>query len=306
MSVGIALVGYGHIARHQHVPAILADPAFRLVGIANPDPVADAPAPVFETLAGMLDELGSAIHAVAICTPPRARYALAREAIARGKAVLLEKPTAATLGEAEQLVALAEASGTVLFTAWHSRFAPAVPLIRAMLADDPAAGMTISWAENVRQWHPGQQWIWQPGGFGVFDAGINALSIATHVLHEPLTLAAATLAMPANRQTPIAAELTFGGVGFSATFDWRVEVAQRWLINFTTVGGRRIALSDGGHRLAVDGEDVALSATGEYPALYRRFATLIEQGESDADLAPLRLVADAFLIGQHESVEPFA
>jgi hypothetical protein len=39
----------------------------------------------------------------------------------------------------------------------------------------------IVWHEDVRKWHPGQQWIWEPGGFGVFDPGINALSIATRI-----------------------------------------------------------------------------------------------------------------------------
>ena len=32
------------------------------------------------------------------------------------------------------------------------------------------------------RWHPGQEWIWQAGGFGVFDPGINALSIVTRIL----------------------------------------------------------------------------------------------------------------------------
>ncbi len=36
--------------------------------------------------------------------------------------------------------------------------------------------------EDVRRWHPGQDWIWEAGGFGVFDPGINALSILTEVL----------------------------------------------------------------------------------------------------------------------------
>ena len=41
--------------------------------------------------------------------------------------------------------------------------------------------MEILWHEDVHKWHPGQQWIWEPGGFGVFDPGINAFSIATKI-----------------------------------------------------------------------------------------------------------------------------
>jgi D-galactose 1-dehydrogenase len=42
--------------------------------------------------------------------------------------------------------------------------------------------VNVIWREDVRVWHPGQDWIWQPGGLGVFDPGINALSIITHIL----------------------------------------------------------------------------------------------------------------------------
>ena len=40
----------------------------------------------------------------------------------------------------------------------------------------------IIWKEDVHHWHPGQRWIWEPGGFGVFDPGINALSVLTEIL----------------------------------------------------------------------------------------------------------------------------
>ena len=39
----------------------------------------------------------------------------------------------------------------------------------------------IDWRESVRKWHPGQEWVWEPGGFGVCDPGINALSIFTKI-----------------------------------------------------------------------------------------------------------------------------
>ncbi|MBH2000392.1 MAG: gfo/Idh/MocA family oxidoreductase, partial [Sphingomonadaceae bacterium] len=37
----------------------------------------------------------------------------------------------------------------------------------------------------------------------------------------------------------------------------------------------------------------------EYPAMYRRFVDLVATRAIDADTAPLRLVADAFLCGRH-------
>ena len=43
----------------------------------------------------------------------------------------------------------------------------------------------------------------------------------------------------------------------------------------------------------------------EYPALYARFHELIRRGDSDVDIAPFRLVADAFLLGRREPTEAF-
>ena len=48
-----------------------------------------------------------------------------------------------------------------------------------------------------------------------------------------------------------------------------------------------------------------MEGPGEYPSLYARFAELVEAGESDVDREPLRIVADAFLVGRREIVEPF-
>ncbi len=50
----------------------------------------------------------------------------------------------------------------------------------------------------MRQWHPNQEWIWQAGGLGVFDPGINALSIITHILPRALFITKATLEFPEN------------------------------------------------------------------------------------------------------------
>ena len=48
-----------------------------------------------------------------------------------------------------------------------------------------------------------------------------------------------------------------------------------------------------------------MAAPGEYPDLYRRFGELIDAGVSDVDLAPLVLVADAFLLGRRIPAAPF-
>lgn len=306
MTIGVAIVGFGHIARHAHLPAITANPNLRLVAVATPGADPQIGVPWFSEVEVMLDAVSDAIDAIVVCTPPDARFKVASAAIARGKAVLLEKPPAATLGEAEALVAMASAAETILFTAWHSQHAPAVAVVQALLADDGVGSLNIEWREDVRQWHPGQSWIWEPGGHGVFDAAINALSIATRILPSALLLQSATLYYPANRQSPIAADLRFNGDDHSATVDWRNTGNPCWRITIQTFGSRTIVIDKGGHALRDNGLPVMLSDEGEYDALYRHFVALINIGQSDVELAPLRIVADAFLIGHHATVAPFA
>jgi len=144
-------------------------------------------------------------------------------------------------------------------------------------------------------------------GLGVFDPGINALSILTRILPQPLFVTAAKLSFPANRAAPIAARLSLAdaaGLPIAAEFDFRQTGPQSWDILVETDGGP-LTLSGGGARLAVGGEVLVDEAEAEYRGLYRRFVELTASGASDVDLAPLRLVADAFMLGRRQIVEPF-
>jgi D-galactose 1-dehydrogenase len=246
-------------------------------------------------------------EAVAICTPPQARYRIAREALTRGRHVLLEKPPCVTLSEAEKLVGLAKEAGKTLFCAWHSRFAPAVRPARDWLESRTVRGIRIVWHEDVRVWHPGQQWIWNHGGCGVFDAGINALSIVTTILPRPFLLREARLQVPANCNTPIAAELALSnaaGFDMTASFNWLHEGRQTWDIEIETSDGL-LLLSDGGSRLSIDGRPVPMEANEEYRHAYAHFAELISAVRCDVDLAPFYIVAEALERGRRDIAPPF-
>jgi D-galactose 1-dehydrogenase len=257
-----------------------------------------------------LDDLLAArpdVEAVAVCTPPQVRHAIARRALLAGKHVLLEKPPGATVSEVENLRELADSQGVSLYATWHSRHAPAVEAAGAWVEAHPIAKVEIVWREDVRRWHPGQDWIWEAGGLGVFDPGINALSIATLIL-PPFFITACELSFPANRQAPIAAKLAFhlqGAEAMTADFDWRQEGPQTWDIRIEAKDGARLRLSNGGAELEIDGAAVAQGPVREYGDIYDRFADLIAARASDVDVRPLVQVADAFLLGQRLVVEPF-
>jgi D-galactose 1-dehydrogenase len=304
-TITVGLVGVGKIARDQHIPSLARTPGIELVAACSRNAAVEG-VQNFATLTEMLAALPD-LDAVALCTPPHVRHALAAEALAAGKHVLLEKPPGATLSEIEPLIAAAEAKGLTLFATWHSRFAPGVAPARDFLRDAAITAVSVEWKEDVRHWHPGQEWIWEPGGLGVFDPGINALSIVTAILPRPIFLTGATLEFPSNRATPIAADLAFTDgdtLSVTAVFDWRQTGPQTWDIHVDTDKGR-LTLSSGGARLAIAGAAVGIGPEAEYDGIYARFAELVTAGQSDVDVAPLRHVADAFMLGRRQTVDAF-
>jgi D-galactose 1-dehydrogenase len=254
----------------------------------------------------MLDAV-PAIDAVSLCMPPQYRYEAAHKALSAGKHVFLEKPPGATLSEVADLESLAASKGVSLFASWHSRYAAAVEATKSFLASTTIKSVHVIWKEDVRHWHPNQDWIWQAGGLGVFDPGINALSIVTHILPKAIFLTGATLEFPENRDAPIAADLHFknaNDVPVHAEFDWRQTGKQSWDILAETEAGH-VELAEGGSKLSINGELKFSAPEEEYPALYRRFADIVKAGKSDVDLAPLRHVADAFMLGKRKFVDAF-
>lgn len=302
----LALVGIGKIARDQHLPAIAGDAGFELAAAVSRNGRVEG-LPNFADI-GALIESGLPIDAVSLCTPPVGRYRIAVQALAAGWHVMLEKPPGATLTEVHALDAQAQGLGRSLFATWHSRHGAGVNAARAWLADRQIRRASIVWREDIRVWHPGQEWILEAGGLGVFDPGINALSIVTAILPGVLRLAGARLVFPAGRGAPIAAALDMlhnDKAPVSADLDFRQSGPQTWDITIETDAGT-LMLTEGGARLWIDGVEQPVDVIGEYAALYRRFAELVASGQSDCDLRPLTLVADAFLLGERTQTDPFA
>jgi len=299
----LGLVGIGTIARDQHLPAIAGNPHFKLVATASREGGVEG-IPGYRTIEEMLGA-GHELEAVSIATPPKGRGALVRAAIDAGLDIMLEKPPATTISEITALQARAAGTGTVLFTAWHSQEAAGVAAARDWLAGRKILRVIINWQEDIRRWHPGQDWILAPGGFGVFDPGINALSIVTQILPEPLMVEAAEFAIPSNREAPLSASVRMRSrsAEVTAEFDFLHQGEPRWDIDVDTDQGR-LSLREGGKLIDLGGS-ATNGPDAEYPRLYARFAALIDTRQSDVDIAPLRLVEDAFFLASKRSMPQF-
>jgi predicted dehydrogenase len=303
--IRIAIIGYGKIAEDEHVPSITANPRFDLVATSSRSGhgVADK----FTDWREMIRSI-EGLGAVAITTPPEPRYEIARECMLAGLHCLLEKPPTAGLSEIHDLACLAETQQVTLMTTWHAQHHATVETAAKVLAGKRIASMEILWHEDVRKWHPGQRWIWQPGGFGVFDPGINAFSIATKIFPGAFFVQSAKLSVPSDAQTPIAADIVFASPHadgpLTASLDWRRSEGEEWTIIVRNTEDRTVRLENGGSRLLIDGEAQDDQGPGEYPDIYRQFVDLMDGRRSLVDVAPLRLVADCLLVGERKSVEP--
>jgi len=303
--IKIAILGFGKIAADQHVPSIAGNDRLELV--ASSSRSGQGVVQAFTDWRQLIRSV-EGLQAVAITTPPGPRYEIARECILAGLHCLLEKPPTAGLAEINDLACLAEAQQVSLFTTWHAQHHSTVDAAAQALAGKRIRSMEILWHEDVHKWHPGQQWIWEAGGFGVFDPGINAFSIATQIFPGGLFVKSAEFSVPENAQTPIAADIVFSSPEaegpLTASLDWRRAEGEEWTISVTTVEGTSVRLENGGARLLLDGQPQEDSGIGEYPDIYRQFVQLIDERRSLVDVAPFRLVADCLLIGSRRTVDP--
>ncbi len=303
----IALVGIGKIAVDQHVPAIADGSDWELAATVSRHGSVEG-VEAFTDMAEML-AARSDIRVVSLCLPPVPRFDYAMQALKSGRHLMLEKPPGATIAECHALESAARDAGLSIYATWHSRHGEMVAAAKTWLADKALRSLTVTWIEDVRRWHPGQAWIWEPGGLGVFDPGINALSIVTEILPDDIHVTQAELDVPENCQTPIGARIAFHhpkGAQVSAVFDWRQDGDQTWEIEAVTDAGT-LTLRDGGAAMEVDGTRTGDAAPlgGEYPRLYARMAQLVSKGGIDMDLRPMTLATDALALGRRNAVAPF-
>ncbi|MBB5721137.1 D-galactose 1-dehydrogenase [Loktanella ponticola] len=302
MKTKICLIGIGKIAVDQHVPAISGSDDWTLAATVSRVGTVDG-VPSYTDFDQMLADHPD-IPVISLCLPTVPRFEYAAKAMAAGRHVMLEKPPGATISEVHMLQAMAKDHGVSLFATWHSRAAVAVQPAKTWLADKSIKKAHITWKEDVRKWHPNQDWVFEPGGMGVFDPGINALSIITEILPFEMRLQSAILEFPTNRDTPIAAKMQWAD-NISGEFDWRQEGSESWDITLETDGGLA-ELKEGGARFFIDGVEQPVDGLDEYPALYKHMKTLVDSNTSDIDVRPLIQVADALTLGKRISTDAFA
>ena len=303
----IALVGVGKIARDQHIPALARHPAFELAAAVSLDECAMA-VPTFRSVEEMARAMPE-VQAVSICTPPDCRLEIVAQALAANLHVMLEKPTAATVAKAMAMEAMARGRTETLFASWHSRHAAGVAALKQWIKGQSISQIKVIWREDIRVWHPGQEWIFT-SGYGVFDPAINAFSILTEVLDETFFFAKGDIFVPENKGAPISADLRYrfpdrdGGIHLELDFDYR-GASPEWSMLITCENGLQAKLENGGALLTLPTDFDPPDDRGEYYSLYSTFADLIARKASDFDLSPMFHVFDAMALSHRHMGKTF-
>jgi len=130
----IGVVGIGHLGNY-HLQKYAGMPDCRIFGVVDLDGERARKASELYGCEALFDhrDLIGKVDAVSIAVPTFSHYRVAKDFLEAGVDVLLEKPIAATLGEADELIAMAEARGTVFQIGLVERFNPAIIALREVM-----------------------------------------------------------------------------------------------------------------------------------------------------------------------------
>lgn len=195
MTFRVGLLGTGPWAEIAHAPALSGHPDVEFTGVWGRRPEAAAAlAARFGTRAyDDVDALIADVDAVAIALPPDVQAPLAARAAAAGRHLLLDKPLAATVGEARAVVEAAEASGVASVVFFTVRF-------------DRTTGEWVDEQAAAGGWFTGRaDWLgsvfaggdspfaaspWRREKGGLWDVGPHALSVLLPVFGDVTDVAA--------------------------------------------------------------------------------------------------------------------
>jgi predicted dehydrogenase len=174
----IGIIGYGYTGK-IHAQACMAQAGARLAAIADSDAerLNDLP-PGVRACRSYEELLESGVDAVSICLPTHLHCKVAVDALERGKHVLVEKPIAVNLAEAQGMLRAAKGAGRVLYVGMTHRFYPELREAKKLI-DEGAIGRIVACNDcaleyfgflNTPPWYMQKRWS---GGGPALTSGIH-------------------------------------------------------------------------------------------------------------------------------------
>lgn len=190
----VALIGYGVAGEHFHAPLVAATPGLELAAVVTADPqrqqrvLARYPGAAAPIVAAGVDEVWAmpGLDLAVVATPNATHVALAEEALARGLAVVVDKPLAVSAAAAARLVDAAERSGGRL-TVFQNRRWDDDLLTAQELITDGSLGEVWRLESRFERWRPQPKPGWRESGSPDDGGGVLA-DLGSHLVDQALVL----------------------------------------------------------------------------------------------------------------------
>jgi scyllo-inositol 2-dehydrogenase (NADP+) len=188
----VVLLGYGLAGAVFHAPLIAVTPGLRLTAVVTSDPErADAVRRAFPdaTRHAHADEVwrdASRYDLAVVATPNRSHAPLAHAALEAGLAVLVDKPLAVSVAEAEALHAHAQRTGRTLAVFQNRRWDNDYLTLRRLLSEN-ALGEVRRFESRFERWRPAPRAGWRRSG-AAGDGGGVLMDLGAHLIDQALQL----------------------------------------------------------------------------------------------------------------------
>ena len=205
MTVRIGVIGCGAIARRSHLPALRAAGAQITVFASRSRSSAEAAQGECDGGGTIAEHWRAAVEsddvdAVTICTPNALHAEMTIAAARAGKHVLIEKPIACTVADADAMLTAAEDAGIILMPAQNLRFnAPCVAARDAVARGDIGQITAVRAAfghGGPKAWAPDATWFFDAelaGGGALLDLGIHMADLIRAVTADDVVEVAGML-----------------------------------------------------------------------------------------------------------------
>ena len=237
--VRVAVVGYGYWgSKHVRVLSTMPDVAVTVVdGDVSRIEEAAAHYPSVQSTATDLGDVLDDIDAVLVATPPGSHYAIAMQALKHGKHVLVEKPLATSVAQAEDLVAVATENSVQLMVGHTFEYNMAVRQLREIIRSGELG--RVLYIDSARL----SLGLYQRDVNVIWDLAPHDISITSYLLDE---LPVATSVWAQRNVSPLQEDVAYLRLEFPTTHAF-VHVSwlnPRKVRRTTVVGDRRMAVYD--------------------------------------------------------------
>jgi predicted dehydrogenase len=231
----VGLVGAGPWARAVHAPALAAHPRTKLVAVwaRRENAAGEVAAPYGATVARSFKELMSTVDAVSFAVPPAVQAPLALHAAQAGRHLILEKPIAPTVAEAEQLVAAADDAAVATIVVYLRRFAKeTIDWLEELHRLGSWSGGSARWLSGSLLGGPYSRSPWRHEGGALADVGPHILDLLDAALGEVTTV------LSAHRGEPDLWQVVLGHAnGATSTATMSMRLPMRPSVNDISVFG---------------------------------------------------------------------